>query len=101
MTSDAKTHFGWMCTQVQGMVAEYKFHNTRKWRFDFYHHPTKTAYEFEGIGSVKSRHTSIKGYTNDCEKYNEAQKMGIKVYRFTTLNIGQLVDYLPKQTQIF
>lgn len=101
MTSEAKTHFGWILAQVEGIKAEYKFHDARKWRFDYYHPPTKTAFEFEGIGSVKSRHTSIKGYTNDCEKYNEAQKMGIKVFRFTALNIHQLADYLPKQRDIY
>lgn len=96
-----KEAFELILSSVDGIVKEYTFHPTRKWRFDFYYPPTKIAYEFEGIIANKSRHTTITGYTNDCEKYNEATKMGIKVYRFTTINIHTLEQYLPSVTKIF
>ena len=41
----------------------------------------KIAIEYEGIVADKSRHTNIKGYTEDSNKYNEAQKLGWKVLR--------------------
>jgi len=48
------------------------------------------------MSNAKSRHTSLKGIGNDCDKYNEAAKMGIKVYRFTALNYMSVINYLPK-----
>lgn len=77
---------------------EYSFHPTRKWRFDFAYPDLKIAFEYEGIFSVKSRHTSIKGFSNDCEKYNEAQLLGWKVYRFTAIMLknGKALDMILK-----
>jgi len=49
--------------------------------------------EFEGMG-YNSRHTKIVGYSNDCEKYNLAQKTGYSVFRYTTLNFDQVWDDL-------
>jgi len=64
---------------------EYKFHPTRKWRFDFAWPDFKVAVELEGIGnpSQKSRHTTFTGYAADCEKYNAAAELGWRVFRYT------------------
>ncbi|MDD5543929.1 MAG: hypothetical protein PHX83_12215 [Acidobacteriia bacterium] len=79
---------------------EYRFHPTRKWRFDyawermakqyivlgsngFIKRLWSVAVEIEGGEFVKSRHRSPIGYAKDCEKYNHAQRLGWKVYRFT------------------
>jgi very-short-patch-repair endonuclease len=64
---------------------EWKFHPTRRWRFDFALPDKMLAIEVEGgvwLGS-KGRHTSGKGYINDMSKYNEASQLGWKVLRFT------------------
>ena len=63
-------------------VAEYKFHPTRRWRFDFYLPDFLTAIEIEGGIYTQGRHTRPQGYTNDCEKYNAAQLLGFKVLRY-------------------
>lgn len=78
--------FEW--TQQRGILlyGEYIFHDTRKFRFDWCVPDLKIAFEYEGIYSEVSRHTSIKGYNRDVEKYNEAQKLGWKVFRYTALN---------------
>jgi hypothetical protein len=68
---------------------EYKFHPTRKWRADIAIPSLRALIEVEGIMSAKSRHTSVTGFTNDCEKYNQAQITGWKVLRYTVLNKGQ------------
>jgi hypothetical protein len=94
-TFKQKSDFHIIMLSVKGIKQEYKFHPNRKWRFDYYHPETKQAYEYEGIIAGKSRHTSLKGYTNDTEKYNNAAQMGIKVYRFTALNYQSVIDYLP------
>lgn len=75
---------------------EYKFHPTRKWRFDYAVRTKMIAFEYEGIFSKKSRHTSLKGFSGDCEKYNEAQLLGWKVFRFTAKSIydaWKIIDY--------
>lgn len=61
---------------------EYRFHPTRRWRFDFAWPDVKIACEVEGLHPGRGRHQTIKGYTADCEKYNEAQLLGWRVYRF-------------------
>ena len=66
---------------------EFKFHPTRRWRFDWAFPKRKIAIEYEGIFSAKSRHTSIVGFSNDCEKYSEAAIMGWKVIRVTALMV--------------
>ena len=54
-----------------------------------------TAWEYEGIMSEKSRHTNILGYSKDAEKYNLAQSLGWKVFRYTAINILDLrIDLL-------
>lgn len=55
----------------------------RRWRFDIAFVKEKIALEIEG-GIWKGKfggHTSGKGYTNNCEKYNEATVAGWKVLR--------------------
>ncbi len=59
---------------------EVKFHPTRRWRFDFL--VGNLAVEVEGgIWMEKSRHTSPKGFIDDCEKYAEALLLGYRVLR--------------------
>ena len=78
---------------------EYRFHPTRKFRFDVAFPEHKVAIEYEGLVSEKSRHTTIVGYTNDCRKYNLAQGMGWRVLRYTASNYREFlsdVEYLLK-----
>lgn len=65
---------------------EYRFHPHRSWRFDFVVINFKIAIEAEGgtwMGK-KGGHTSGVGYAANCEKYNEALKLGWHVLRYTT-----------------
>lgn len=65
-------------------VREYKFHPTRKWRFDFADVDRKIAVECEGGVFSYGGHVRGKGYMNDTEKYNQAQIFGWKVLRYCT-----------------
>ena len=67
-----------------GVVSEYRFHPTRRWRFDYCWPNKKVALEVEGGTWVGGRHVTGKGYENDCEKYSEAAILGWKVIRATT-----------------
>ena len=67
-------------------IAEHRFHETRQWRFDIAIPSLKIAIEYEGIMSRKSRHTTVTGYTKDCEKYNAATIAGWRVLRYNVFN---------------
>ena len=78
-------------------VVEYKFHEYRKWRFDLYLIAFKIAIEYEGVFSEKSRHTTLDGYTKDCNKYNAAASMGIFVFRYTAKNYRNFEKDIKKR----
>jgi hypothetical protein len=73
---------------------EYKFHEKRKWRFDWCIESLKVAFEYEGIFSEQSRHTNRKGYSKDTEKYNAAASLGWRVFRYTAMNYKNLENDL-------
>lgn len=62
-------------------VMEFKFHPTRKWRFDYAIPSHKIAVEVEGGVWTRGRHVSPKGFLNDMEKYNAATALGWRVFR--------------------
>lgn len=62
---------------------EYRFHQTRKWRFDYAIPAIKLAVEVEGGVWTGGRHTSSKGFLGDMEKYNEAALLGWCLIRTT------------------
>jgi hypothetical protein len=78
------------------LLSEYTFAKPeRKFRFDWAIKEIKVAWEYEGIFSKKSRHTTFAGYTTDAEKYNLAQNLGWQVFRYTAINYLNLkVDLL-------
>lgn len=65
---------------------EYRFDLKRKWRADFRIGDVDRGYlvEIEGGTWVKSRHTTGRGFLEDCEKYNAAALLGWRVLRYTT-----------------
>lgn len=67
-------------------VCELVFAPGRKYRFDIALLSERIAIEYEGIISEKSRHTTLTGFSNDCSKYNLAQRCGWDVLRYTALN---------------
>lgn len=64
-------------------VKEYKFHPTRRWRFDYALPEHKIAIEIDGGVWTQGRHTRPVGYLHDMEKFNEAAAMGWLVLKFT------------------
>jgi hypothetical protein len=75
---------------IPGYVEELQFSQDRKFRFDWAIPELMIAIEYEGLISKKSRHTTIKGYSNDCSKYNFAQSLGWIVLRYTVINYKEL-----------
>ena len=68
-------------------VTEYRFHPTRRWRFDFAWPEHKLAVEIEGGAWTGGRHTRGSGFVGDCDKYNAATILGWRVLRFTTSHL--------------
>lgn len=70
-------------------VAELRFHEKRRWRFDFAWPKEMIALEIDGGVRGKSRHFSAKGFFNDAEKYLEAD---ILYWRVVKTNYKMLED---------
>ncbi len=85
---------------IVGWEREYRFHPTRKWRFDFAWPRERFAIEVEGVVPYgKGRHQTFTGYTKDAEKYNEAVMHGWSVMRFTQPMLKDK-DIVKKMTEI-
>ncbi|GAB4493106.1 MAG: hypothetical protein OHK0045_22000 [Raineya sp.] len=67
------------------VLKEYRFDSKRLWRFDYaiVDEAYKIAIEVEGGIYSNGRHTRGSGYQKDLHKYNNATKLGWKVYRFS------------------
>ena len=65
---------------------EFKFCETRRWRFDFAWKEFKLALEIEGMVWRNGRHTRGSGFVKDMEKYNNAAKLGWRIIRATPDN---------------
>jgi very-short-patch-repair endonuclease len=72
---------------VPAPETEYRFHPTRKWRFDFAWPAQRVACEVEGGIWSGGRHVRGSGFANDCDKYNAAQLAGWRVLRVTGQHI--------------
>lgn len=84
----------------KGLRNRLKNQNLKDWRFDLAIPEMMIAFEYEGLNSKKSRHTTLTGYTNDCEKYNEAQKLGWTVLRYTAISKGNAIKDFEEYVKI-
>lgn len=78
-------------------VCEHRFDKVRRFRFDFAIPSLMVAIEADGLQfgkSGKSRHTTAKGFTGDCDKLNLAALHGWRVFRYTILNYPQFAQDL-------
>ena len=63
------------------IVKEFRYHPTRRWRFDYAIPAKKVAVEVDGGVWTGGRHINPAGYINDMEKLNTAASMGWLVLR--------------------
>lgn len=77
---------------------EYLFHPVRRWRFDCVWVEAKIAVEIEGGLWVNGRHNRAQGFLADMMKYNEATRLGWRVYRFSPSQVkkGMAVLYVGR-----
>ena len=64
-------------------IAEHRFHQQRKWRFDWAFPQDRIAIEVDGGIWTRGRHTRGAGFVKDMEKLNAAVLAGWRVFRVT------------------
>lgn len=69
--------------QITGWESQYRFHEARRWRFDFAFPASMVALEIDGGIWSGGRHTRGLGFSKDVEKLNEATLLGWRVLRAT------------------
>lgn len=82
----------------EGCLREYRFHDKRRWRFDFAWPEAQVAVEIEGGVYVRGRHTRGQGFTKDCEKYSIAASEGWLVIRATPEQVtsGDAIEWAQR-----
>ena len=75
------------------VVKEFKFHPSRKWRYDYAIVESKIAIEVEGGVWSGGRHTTGKGFTGDMEKYNAGTLLGWRIFRVTPENLLKTLTF--------
>jgi hypothetical protein len=74
---------------------DFKFHPKRKWKADFAIEAAKVLVELHG-GGARGRHSSVTGHAADCEKLNEAQKLGWIVMQYTVLRLKDMASVVDE-----
>lgn len=84
-TSDLEEAFAWQLRvgKLPAPVREHRFHPTRKWRLDFAWPARQIAVEIHGGIWTGGRHTTGKGFSEDCVKLAEAALLGWRVIPVT------------------
>ena len=71
------------------LEAQFQFHPTRRWKFDWAHLESRVAIEIQGGTWLhKSRHVSGTGYWGDRIKMNAALRLDWKVFELTSQDIS-------------
>lgn len=102
--SPQEDHLAGLLTEagLAGFRRNFRFHETRRWLFDFAWPDLLVAMEYEGMFGGRSRHLSFKGYTADCIKYSEAAILGWKVIRVTAPMVrdGTALDLISRALEV-
>lgn len=104
MTETPKSTFLWQLRAcgLPDPVAEFRFHEKRRYRFDYAWPAFHFSVEYDGgfgkYGKAKSGHRTRSGIERDIHKLNLAQSMGWRVYRITApmVRSGEAVDIVEK-----
>lgn len=67
---------------------EYRFHDSRMWRFDYAVPKMSFAIEIEGGIWTCGRHTTGKGFQDDLDKYNSAAASNWFIFRFSCQDVS-------------
>ncbi|MFN4294959.1 MAG: hypothetical protein ACK4JD_12600 [Thermoflexales bacterium] len=76
--------------KIESPLAEYRFHPTRKWRFDFAWPSRLLALEVQGGLWVYGRHNRAASYLRDAEKFNAAAVLGWRILLLTPQQLREI-----------
>jgi hypothetical protein len=99
MTSELENIFNLqlMAYKITGYEREYKFHPSRRFRFDYAWPAQMIAVELQGgVWGKKSGHNSGTGIIAEMEKSNQAQMLGWQVYKFFVDQVksGEAIQFM-------
>jgi very-short-patch-repair endonuclease len=79
-------------------IREFRFHPTRRFRFDLAWPNRMIAAEVDGGTWVGGRHTTGAGFEKDAEKMSEAAVLGWRVLRITKgmIESGKALDLIER-----
>ena len=80
-------------------VAEFKFHDARKWRADFSIPSKRLLIEVDGGIFSGGRHTRGAGFLADCEKLNSAAMLGYRVLRYSPTQLRVYANVIGDITE--
>lgn len=82
--SEPEEQLAWQL-RAEGLTfdREYRFHESRLWRLDFWFAGAKLAVEIDGGGWVNGRHSRGDGIERDCEKASHVAMAGYRLMRVT------------------
>lgn len=85
-------------SEFPGVIREYRFHPTRRWRFDHAWPAHAIALEVDGGAWTGGRHTRGKGFIEDMQKRNAATFIGWRVFNVThdDIKTGYAFELLTK-----
>ena len=90
--------YAWFLPMLQARwpdaVAEFKFHDVRKWRADFAIPSKCLLIEIEGGIFSGGRHTRGAGFIGDMEKYTKAATLGYRVLRYSPTQLRIYVNVI-------
>ena len=86
-------------------IAEYRFHPTRKWCFDFARPDIRLAVEIDGGVWIGGGHSGGQGQVDDMEKGNAAVALGWQTLRFIPAQVNhgeayRFVHYMHHRTPV-
>lgn len=82
----------WQRNELPELQAEYHFHPSRKWAFDYALPEQMIAIEVDGGTRQQGRHNRAEGYAKDAVKINTATGMGWRTFRFSDVMIKEGPD---------
>ena len=83
-------HWRLMYPTLPAPTSQHRFHDERKWRFDFAWIEWKLAVEIQGGSFVQGGHNRGAQQAKDYEKQREAVRLGWRVLPFNTKDCGNM-----------
>ncbi len=86
----------WKLFNIPEPAKEYKFHPTRRWKFDFAWPDKKIGCEVDGGLWTFGRHNRPVTMIKDNEKFNNAALLGWRIFKFTPQQFknGEAAEFL-------